>query len=117
MKPHINFYIHEREVWWAAIGVNIGTEIDGKNQQYERPVLVLRKLGKEQFLGVPLTSKNKMGIFYTPVQYGEGNGTACISQIRVFSTQRLLRKIGKASTKDFEIVTKQLSKLIATGRI
>ena len=80
-------------------------------------MLVLRKLGKEQFLGIPLISKNKTGVFYIPLQYGNGNGSACISQVRVFSMQRLLRKIGKASTDDFKIITKQLSKLIDTGRI
>ena len=111
------FYIHEREVWWAAIGVNIGTEMDGKNEQHERPVLVVRKLGKEQFLGIPLTSRTKEGVFYIPINYNNRLGIACISQVRVMSVQRLLRKIGRTRTEDFEKVTQQLSQLIATGKL
>ena len=115
--PNTSFYIHEREVWWAAIGVNIGTEMDGKNEQHERPVLVIRKLGKEQFLGIPLTSRTKEGVFYIPITYNDRIGTACISQVRVMSIHRLLRKIGRTRSEDFKIVTQQLSKLIATGKL
>ncbi len=38
-----HFYFHEREVWWCGIGINIGVEIDGKNSDFERPVLVVKK--------------------------------------------------------------------------
>ena len=30
--------IHEGEVWWAAVGENIGVEINGKNEGFTRPV-------------------------------------------------------------------------------
>ena len=36
-------YFYEREVWWTAIGHNVGNEEDGKGAKYARPVLVLRK--------------------------------------------------------------------------
>ena len=29
----------EREIWWCSVGVNVGHEMDGKNQFYNRPVL------------------------------------------------------------------------------
>jgi len=116
-KKPSKFYVHEREVWWASVGVNIGTEMDGKNEQFERPVMILRKFGKEQFLGVPLTSREKEGVFYVPVTYGENVGTACISQARVFSVKRLLRKIGRVKKSDFESLNKTLLRLIEKGRI
>jgi mRNA interferase MazF len=112
-----DFYIHEREVWWTSIGVNVGTEIDGKNDKFERPVLVVRKLGKDQFIGIPVTSRSKVGTFYHSLQYGNGAGSACISQLRVLSTNRLLRKIGKADIDDFVLLTEKLSKLMSTGSI
>ena len=31
-----DFFFHEREVWWCAVGVNVGTEVDGKNDDFER---------------------------------------------------------------------------------
>lgn len=37
---------HEREIWWCSLGLNLGDEQDGKHQDFERPVLVLRFLRK-----------------------------------------------------------------------
>ncbi|MFA5871014.1 MAG: hypothetical protein WC842_03995 [Candidatus Paceibacterota bacterium] len=31
-----------REIWWCSLGVNIGSEEDGKNELFERPVLILK---------------------------------------------------------------------------
>ena len=31
---------HEREIWWCSIGINLGDEQDGKNELFERPVLI-----------------------------------------------------------------------------
>ena len=43
-KKHVEateriFYVKEREIWWCMLGVNVGREIDGKNDVFERPVL------------------------------------------------------------------------------
>lgn len=73
--------------------MNIGAEIDGKNELFERPVLVFRKVGPQQFYSLPLTSKEKSGPFYRLVHYGDSVGNVCLSQLRVFSTKRLIRKI------------------------
>lgn len=35
--------IHEGEVWWCAMGENIGIEINGKNEVFSRPVLIFKK--------------------------------------------------------------------------
>jgi mRNA interferase MazF len=37
-------YFYEREIWWCSIGLNVGYEQDGKNDNFERPVLVLKKI-------------------------------------------------------------------------
>ncbi len=39
-------FFSEREIWWAAIGHNLGDEEDGKGLDYTRPVLVLRKFNQ-----------------------------------------------------------------------
>lgn len=36
----------EGEVWWCALGENIGVEINGKSATFARPILVLRKLSQ-----------------------------------------------------------------------
>jgi hypothetical protein len=41
----------EREVWWCSVGENIGFEEDGKNELFNRPVLILKIFSKELFWG------------------------------------------------------------------
>ena len=105
-----DFFFHEKEVWWSALGVNIGVEMDGKNENFERPVLVLRKINDQQFYGIPVTSKDKKGEFYIKFIFGnnknKNQGKVCLSQVRVFSTKRLLRKIGKSNSDDFKNIKK-----------
>ena len=35
-------YFHEGDIWWVRLGVNVGYEIDGKDRDFARPVIVLR---------------------------------------------------------------------------
>src|SRR5579864_8524776 len=35
-----DFFFHERELWWCALGANMGVEADGKHDLFERPVLI-----------------------------------------------------------------------------
>ena len=62
-------YFKEREIWWASIGENIGTEMNGKNSYFRRPVLIVRKLDTYSFVCVPLTSKQKEGSWYVPITH------------------------------------------------
>ncbi|HBM45364.1 MAG: 2,4-dihydroxyhept-2-ene-1,7-dioic acid aldolase [Parcubacteria group bacterium GW2011_GWF2_38_76] len=53
----------EREIWWCSLGENIGFEQDGKNEKFERPVLILRKFNCGMFFGIPLTSQKRRIVF------------------------------------------------------
>ena len=57
-------------------------------------MLIFRKVGREQFYGLPLTSKEKSGSFYRLVHYGESAGNVCLSQLRVFKHQAAHPKDG-----------------------
>jgi len=58
-------YFHEREVWWAIIGTNVGSEIDG-GEKFLRPLIVLKKFNRHTFWGIPLTGRKKIwGIVHT----------------------------------------------------
>lgn len=56
-------YIKEGEVWWAAVGENIGVEINGKSQYFSRPVVIFKKLSKFGFMGILSTARlyNRLG--------------------------------------------------------
>lgn len=63
--------------------------------------MIFRKVGREQFYGLPLTSREKSGPFYRLVHYGDSAGNVCLSQLRVFSTKRLIRKINVVGEEEF----------------
>jgi len=44
-------FYKEREVWWCALGVNVGFEQDGTGKNFDRPVLVLKGFNRETFFG------------------------------------------------------------------
>ncbi len=47
IRHHINknnIYFYEGQIWWAALGKNIGYEIDGKNENFNRPVLIIKNI-------------------------------------------------------------------------
>lgn len=98
-------YFHPREVWWCALGVNIGFEEDGKGPEYTRPVLILRKFGA-LFWAVPLSTTSKRGVFYHPFTYKaeRGESVALLTHVRVLDSRRLVRKDGMASKEDFAAI-------------
>lgn len=83
-------------------------EINGKSDTFARPVLVLRKLSRLNFIGVPLTSKNHDGSWYVSFIFKNRNQTAVLSQIRNFSVSRLYNKMGVVPRTDLDLVKKGL---------
>ena len=84
-----------REVWWCRMGVNVGTEQDGRGNLFLRPVVILRGFGPDACLVTPLTTSRRE--HQLRVAIGEINGheaRANLSQIRIVDTRRLVEKIG-----------------------
>jgi len=109
-KKEINdeFNFHPGDVWWIALGINIGKEINGKNETFERPVLILKVINKHTLYVLPLTSKDHfIDKYHHKVNYEDGgSGVVVFSQMRVVSSNRLLRKLSKISKKDLEKIKK-----------
>jgi mRNA interferase MazF len=111
-KLGYNFFYHSREVWWCSVGLNIGVETDGKHQNFERPILVVKKFNKDMFWGLPLTTNEKIGDFYQKIKHDGGVSWVILSQLKTFSTKRLLRKIGRISEEEFLIIHNKLRRLL-----
>ena len=94
-------YFKERQIWWCSIGLNVGFEQDGKNDNFERPVIVLKKFSNDLLWILPLTSQNKQGKYYYQMQYSSKTYVVILSQIRAISSKRLLRKMIRISSQDF----------------
>ena len=83
-------FFREREIYFISIGQNIGTETYGKQEEFLRPVLVYKKLSKYNFVGLPLTSKEKVGSYYFNFSYKKDkNSTIMLNQIKVFDARRI----------------------------
>jgi mRNA interferase MazF len=93
-----------RGIWWCSIEENIGTEFCGKNNLYERPILVLKIYNVDTVKILPLTSKFKEGKYFIPVTYGEITSYGSLSQVKTISTKRLSRKVGRIERVNFALV-------------
>jgi mRNA-degrading endonuclease toxin of MazEF toxin-antitoxin module len=105
-------HVHEREVWWCSIGLNIGSEQDGKNELFERPVLILRKFSRETVLAVPLSSKIKEGNYFLGFTHEGTSFTALLLSIKEISTKRLQRKMYTMDSIFFERIRLAVKNLI-----
>lgn len=113
---HFNDFVNEREVWWCRIGVNVGVEADGKHDNFERPVLVLRKFNKKSVLIVPLTLQVKDNPYHIVGEHNNEKFAAVISQVRLVSTNRLLRLIYRMDSGVFGQIKKAVGEMIIQNR-
>ena len=103
-------FYHAREIWWCAVGVNIGNEIDGTGEHHDRPVLVLRSFNAETFFGIALIGHARSGRYYFSLgNIGDRQAVANLSQARLFDSKRLIRKIGTVEESTFVELAKALT--------
>lgn len=106
-------YFCDREIWWCSIGLNIGVEIDGKRNSYIRPVLILKKQGKDSFLGIPATSQPKSEKpYYYKYSIKGKDSTFSLGQVRLFDAHRLIHKMGTMPQPVFLELKTKLHKFI-----
>ncbi len=110
-KPE--FHIKERQIWWCSLGINIGSEQNEKNENFERPVLVLKVISSEIILIIPFTSKLHENRHHAIVTNNSGGKFSVIlSQLKVISSKRFLRQVGWIKEEDFCAVYKNLMEYI-----
>jgi mRNA interferase MazF len=117
VRIHLNdnrLFFKEREVWWASIGMNIGFEQNGKNETFERPVLIIKKFNHDVMWVLPMTSKDKSksNKYYYPVEYENEISYIILSQLRLVSSKRLLRKVRTLSKNEFKTVCKKIKNFL-----
>ncbi len=111
-EKEVRVFFHEREIWFSHLGTNVGFEQDGKGENFGRPVIVFRKFNNEVFWGIPLTTRNKGGRFYIPIDLGDGiHRMAILSQLRLLDAKRLYQKIGVISEETEKILEEAIIKL------
>ena len=110
-KSKIQF--KEREIFWASIGENIGFEQNGKGNDFSRPILVIRKLNKQLFFGVPLSTTLRDGSYYYNFDFLENRkSSALLVQAKVYDIKRIDRKLGMINKNDFLSLKVKLRSLL-----
>lgn len=98
---------HEREVWWCALGANVGFEQDGAGDEYRRPALILTGISKQTCVIIPLTAAtNPHPLRPSLGLVGGREARALLSQMRVIDTKRLVRKMEYLNKEIFERIRK-----------
>jgi len=105
-------YFKNREIWWARLGINIGYETDGKNENFERPILILKTFNKYTLWALPLTTKEKIGKYYYQFEYMNIKYSVILSQLKLISSKRLLRKVRTLENNHFGEIRKLIKNLI-----
>ena len=98
--PHVS----ERDMWWASIGENVGSEMNGKSDRFTRPVLIIKKLAHGFYFVAPTTTQEREGTWYVHVRLADQDEFVCLHQARAIDYRRLHSKLGQLDTDDFENV-------------
>jgi len=106
------FLFKTGDIWWCSVGLNVKTESCGKGEDYQRPVLVLRKLSAESFVGIPLSSKKKEGTWFCEITMHEEKRYALLYQVRMFSANRFQRRLATLDDMDFKRIKEKLKALL-----
>jgi mRNA interferase MazF len=102
--------VRRGEIRWAVLGINIGSESDGKGNNFTRPVLVIKVVSHRFVLMVPMFTKsshvNKDIVLY----WKFGPSYLALNQLRVISTKRILDRKGKISNNKLKVIKKAIRK-------
>jgi len=107
-------FVSQGDIWWAHIGENVGSEINGKSNQFSRPVIIFKKLSHGFYFVIPTTTQQKSGTWFVPFRQKNIDMIACLHQARSIDHRRLTTKIGTLDDKDTECVKKAFSNLYLT---
>jgi mRNA interferase MazF len=106
------FFFKQGEIWWCSVGLNVAIESCGKGDTFRRPVLVLKKLSHISFIGIPLSTKQKQGTWFAPIPVLGEVQCALLYQIRMFSINRLQRRLTTLEADDFTQIKRKLAALL-----
>lgn len=106
------FLFNEGEIWWCSVGLNIANESCGKGEKHQRPVLVLKKLSSNSFIGIPLSTQEKIGSWFVDITVHNEKRFVLLYQIRMFSTNRFQRRLATLDDNDFNKIKEKLGALL-----
>jgi mRNA interferase MazF len=110
---HTPPFVSVGDVWWASVGENVGSEINGKSALFSRPVIILKKLAHGFYFVIPTSTKEKVGSWYVSFTHQGVRSVACLHQSRAIDHRRVLGKIGTLDDADLVRVKKGFHELFS----
>ncbi|MEA1955211.1 MAG: type II toxin-antitoxin system PemK/MazF family toxin [Campylobacterota bacterium] len=93
----------QRDIFWLSLGENIGFE----------QILVVKKLNKQLFFGVPLSTTLRNGTYFYNFKFIDSvESSALLVQAKVFDIKRVDKKIGMINQEDFKQLQNKLGDLL-----
>jgi mRNA interferase MazF len=89
------------DIWWASVGENVGSEMNGKSALFSRPVIVYKKLSHGFYFVIPTTTQPKRGSWFVRFRQQGKEMIACLHQARAIDHRRLSSKLGTLDDEDF----------------
>lgn len=100
------------EVYWCKLGLNVGVEQNGRQDNFERPVIVIKKFSNKIVLIAPLTTQSHEGNWYLDTILFNRKQQVILNQIKPIDTKRLLNSIGQMPLFEVQLILKEYIKLI-----
>lgn len=104
--------IKQGAIYWANLGVNIGSELVGKGNDFSRPVLVLEKFNQRMVLAMPITSQiyNRRG--YCEIVVAGKMERLVLEQARPVDILRIGDFLDEVAPDELEKIWKHWAKLM-----
>ena len=100
------------DIFWTHCGINIGTETNGAKDSFLRPVVV-RVFNQNHVLVIPATKTKKKHDFYYPVTIDNIESSLSLTQVRVMSAKRFVKRIERLKKHEVEQILQQLQNILA----
>ena len=107
-----NLLFKEGEIWWCAVGRNIGEEVYGKGGEFRRPVVILKKLSNNSCIAVPTTTKPRTGSWYHRIHVHSKDRWVMMNQLRFISGNRLWVRESSLPPDQFSELKKSVAYLL-----
>lgn len=100
------------EIRWAALGVNLGSEIDGKGKEFLRPVLILEKTSPDLYFVIPMSTKIRDILGYRVFDLKDKKVSICLHQAKTISEKRIFSRIEKVNENKLLEIKEQFKKYL-----
>lgn len=99
------------EIRWASVGVNVGSEMDGKGESFNRPCLIADVFSDRLALVFPMTTSTKKSVGYIPFILSDGRKVSiCVHQARTISPKRIMKRVQIVSASKLKEIKSEYKK-------